>query len=150
MQEKHIDDHWNVDSNRNLSDSWKGFTKFKTKPPKGYMWSKERLTNIQSTTRPMYGQKRGRKLVQPLRIEKNKNEQNTRRSSTIARKLRGIYFIDPDDEEYKDTLKNARRKLERPLAPAMPCKGAPTSITKLFAQIGDLHPRRLQERFMDV
>ena len=28
MQEKRIDDYWNVDTNRSLSDSWKGFTKF--------------------------------------------------------------------------------------------------------------------------
>ena len=28
MQEKRIDDHWNVESNRNLSDSWKEITKF--------------------------------------------------------------------------------------------------------------------------
>ena len=28
MQEKRIDDYWNVDANRCLSDSWKGFTKF--------------------------------------------------------------------------------------------------------------------------
>ena len=28
MQEKRIDDHWNIDENRSLSDSWKGFTKF--------------------------------------------------------------------------------------------------------------------------
>ena len=39
-----------------------------------------------------------------------------------VRKLRGIYFIDPDDKEYSEILKNARRKLERPMAPAMPCK----------------------------
>ena len=28
MQEKRIDDYWNVDSNKHLSDSWRGFTKF--------------------------------------------------------------------------------------------------------------------------
>ena len=39
-----------------------------------------------------------------------------------ARKLRGIYFIDPEDEEYKETIKNARKKLETSVAPAMPCK----------------------------
>ena len=39
-----------------------------------------------------------------------------------ARKLRGIYFIDPEDKEFKETIKNARKKLERPVAPAMPCK----------------------------
>ena len=39
-----------------------------------------------------------------------------------ARRLRGIYFIDNEDKEYKETIKNARRKLETPMAPAMPCK----------------------------
>ena len=37
-----------------------------------------------------------------------------------ARKLRGIGFIDP--EAYKEAIKNARKKLETPLAAAMPCK----------------------------
>ena len=39
-----------------------------------------------------------------------------------ARRLRGIYFIDPEDKEFKETIRNARRKLETPMAPAMPCK----------------------------
>ena len=29
-----------------------------------------------------------------------------------ARKLRGIYFIDPEDKEFKESIKNARKKLE--------------------------------------
>ena len=36
LQEKRIDCFWNVDANRSLSDSWKGFTKFtllKEEPP---------------------------------------------------------------------------------------------------------------------
>ena len=37
-----------------------------------------------------------------------------------ARKLRGIYF--PADTEFKETNKNARKKLETSVAPAMPCK----------------------------
>ena len=39
-----------------------------------------------------------------------------------ARKLRGIYFIDPEDTEFTETIKNARKKLETSVAPAMPCK----------------------------
>ena len=39
-----------------------------------------------------------------------------------ARKLRGIYFIDPEDNEFEETIKNARKKLETSVAPAMPCK----------------------------
>ena len=44
-----------------------------------------------------------------------------------ARKLRGIYFIDPEDKEFKETIKNARKKLETPMAPAMPCKTSKNS-----------------------
>ena len=39
-----------------------------------------------------------------------------------ARKLRGICFIDTEDKEFKETVKNARKKLETSVAPAMPCK----------------------------
>ena len=39
-----------------------------------------------------------------------------------ARKLQGIYFIDPEDKEFKETIKNARKKLETSVAPSMPCK----------------------------
>ena len=39
-----------------------------------------------------------------------------------ARKLRGIYFIEPEDTEFKETIKNARKKLETSVAPSMPCK----------------------------
>ena len=33
-----------------------------------------------------------------------------------------IYFIDPEDKEFKEIIQNARRNLETPMAPAMPCK----------------------------
>ena len=36
--------------------------------------------------------------------------------------IRGIYFVDPEDKEFKETIRNARKKLEMPMAPAMPCK----------------------------
>ena len=39
-----------------------------------------------------------------------------------ARKLRGIYFMDSEDTEFKETIKNARKKLETSVAPAMPSK----------------------------
>ena len=38
-----------------------------------------------------------------------------------ARKLRGIYFIDPD-KEFKETIKNARKKLEHQLLLLCPAK----------------------------
>ena len=39
-----------------------------------------------------------------------------------ARKLRGIYFTDLEDKDFKETIKNARKKLETPISLAMPCK----------------------------
>ena len=39
-----------------------------------------------------------------------------------ARKLPGIYFVDPEDKEFNETIKNARKKLETSVAPALPCK----------------------------
>ena len=33
-----------------------------------------------------------------------------------------IYFIDPEDKEFKETIRNARKKLETPMAPSMRCK----------------------------
>ena len=36
--------------------------------------------------------------------------------------MQGIYFIDPEDTEFKETIKNARKKLETSVAPAMPCQ----------------------------
>ena len=38
------------------------------------------------------------------------------------RQLRGMFFIEPNDEEFKLTMKAARRKLEVPMSAAMPCK----------------------------
>ena len=50
-QEKRIDDYWNIDGSRHLSDPWTGFTQFtllEEKAPDGYMWSGGRLTRQQS------------------------------------------------------------------------------------------------------
>ena len=43
-----------------------------------------------------------------------------------ARRLRGIYFIDPEDKKFKETTENARKELETPMDPAMPCKTSKT------------------------
>ena len=139
MQEKRFDDYWNVDSNRSLSDSWKGFTKFtplKEKPPKGYTWSGRRWTKVLTTTRPDHVWPEVWTQIGKAAQNREKQEwKNEKPKLGNARRLRGIYFIDPDDQDYKETLKNARRKLERPMAAVMPCKRtARTSNTKVAAE----------------
>ena len=57
-----------------------------------------------------------------------------------TRRLRGIYFIDLDDQDYNETLKHARRQLERSMDAAMQCKRkARTSNTKVAAEVMTIH-----------
>ena len=126
MQESRIDDYWNIDGSRDLSDSWTGFTQFtllSEKPPERHMWSGRRLTKRQATSRRDHllselwrGMSKNTKLREKHKwsIEKPKLDN--------ARRLRGIYFIDPEDVEFKEIMKNARRNWKHQMAPAMPCK----------------------------
>ena len=126
MLEKHIEDYWNADEDRELSDAWTGFTRFlilNERPRDGYTWSRERLTRKQTTSRPdkvwpdmwkHMSDAARRKAKQKWAIEKPKLDN--------ARKLRGIFFIEPEDEEFQDIMKNARRKSEIPMPAAMLCK----------------------------
>ena len=53
-QEKRIDDYWNIDGSRDLSDPWTGCTQFtllEEKPPDGFLWSAGQI---------IYGQKFGK------------------------------------------------------------------------------------------
>ena len=46
MLEKHIEDYWNVDGDRELSDAWTGCTIFillNERPPGGHTWSREEI-----------------------------------------------------------------------------------------------------------
>ena len=117
-QEKRIDDYWNIDGSRDLSDYWIGFTQLillEEKPPDGYMWSGERLTRKHLTSRPDYlwpelweKLRRNAELREKHKwaIEKPKLD-NTRR-------LRGIYFIENEDKSSRKSITNARRTLETP------------------------------------
>ena len=114
LQESRIDDKWDIDGARDLSDSWTGFTQctsLKEKPPDGYMWSGWRLTKRQATSRPDHLWLEIWRSM--LRNSKNEREaklaQVKDQSLENARRLRGIYFIEPGDEEFKDKIKNARK-----------------------------------------
>ena len=95
-QEKRIDDYWNIDGSRDLSDPWTGLTRFillEEKSPNGYMWSGERLTRKQLTSRP----------DQNAKLKEKQKWSNEKLHLENARKLRGIYFIDLEDQEFKET-----------------------------------------------
>ena len=123
MRESRIDDYWNIDGWRDLSDFWTGFTQFtllSEKPPEGHMWSGTRLTERQATSRPdhlwpEFSEKMGKKCW----AEGESWMVKWKPMLDNARRLRGIYFTDPEDKEFKETTRNARKKLETPMAPAM-------------------------------
>ena len=125
-QEKRIDDYWNKDGSRDLSDHWTSFTQFvlmEETPPNGYMWSGGRLTRKQLTSRPDHlWPALWDKMGKNAQLKEKQKWSHEKIHLDNARKLRGIYFIDPEDKEFKETIKNARKKLETPVAPAMPCK----------------------------
>ena len=69
------------------------------------MWSRGRLTKVQTTTRPDHvwpevWTKIGKAAQNPEKQERK----NEKRNLDNARRLRGIYFIAPDDQAYKETL----------------------------------------------
>ena len=126
-QERRIDDYWNIDGSRDLSDPWTGFTQFTLleKAPDGYMWS-----GVEIDEKAAYIQARS-SMARTLEImgkHAKLNEKQKWSEEKIhlenARQLRGIYFIDIDleNKEFNETIKNARKKLETSVAPAMPCK----------------------------
>ena len=93
------------------------------KPPDGYMLSGWRLTKRQETSRPDHVRPELLKSMRKhAKLKEKQKWSNQKFHLENARKLRGIYFIDPEDKEFKETTKNARKKLETPMAPAMPCK----------------------------
>ena len=95
--------------NRELSDAWTSFTRFTVldeKPPEGYTWSGGRLTRKQKISRPdnvwpdiwkRMSDAAIRKAMQKWAIAKPKFDN--------ARRLRGIHFIEPEDEDFKIIMK---------------------------------------------
>ena len=126
MQERRIDAYWNIDGSRDLSDSWTGFIQFiplQEKPPDGNMWSGVRLIRKQLTSRPDHSwPELWTKLGRNAQLKEKQKWSQEKPKLDNARILRGFYFIDPEDKEVRETIKNARKKLETPMAPAMPCK----------------------------
>ena len=86
------------------------------------MWSGWRITTKQLTSRPDYlWPELWEKMGKNAKLKEKQKWSDEKPQVDNARKLRGFYFIDPEDKEIKET-KNARKKLQTQVAPAMPCK----------------------------
>ena len=92
-QERRIDDYWNIDGSRDVSDSWIGFTQFtllEEKPPDGKMWSGERLTRKQLTSRPDYlWPELWEKMGKNAKLKERQKWSHEKPQLENARKLRG-------------------------------------------------------------
>ena len=87
------------------------------------MWSGRILTKRLVTFRPDHlWPELWIKLGRNAKLKEKQKWSNEKPKLDNARRLRGIYFIDPEDKELKEAIKNARKKLETPVAPAMSCK----------------------------
>ena len=117
-QERRIDDCWNIDGSRDLSDLflWTDSTQFtllEEKPRDGYVWSGWRLTRKQLTSKPdNLWSEIWKTMGKKSKLKEKQKWSNEKLHVENAQKLRGICFIDREAKEFKETIKNARQKLE--------------------------------------
>ena len=79
------------------------------------MRSGERLTKKQLTSRPDHlWPELWEKMGKNAKLKEKQKWSHEKIHLENARKLRGIYFIDPEDKEFKETIKNARKRLDTP------------------------------------
>ena len=108
------------------------------KPSDGFMWSGERLTRKQLTSRPDHlWPELWDKMGKNAKLKEKQKWSHEKLHHENPRKLRGIYFINLEDKEFKETIKNAREELETPVAFAVPCK-----IMKSNKNVGVVHPTK--------
>ena len=89
------------------------------------MWSRVRLTRKQLTSRPDHlWPELWTKLKRNAHLKERQNCPHELLQLDNARKLRGTYFIDLEDKEFKETIEIVRKKLETTMALAMPCKAS--------------------------
>ena len=111
---------------RKLSDAWTGFHKIhllNERPLDGNTWFGRRLTRKQTCSRPDNVWPDMWKHMSDAAKSKAKHKWAIEKPRLDnARQLRGIFFTGPEDEEFKHTMKIARRKLEIPMPATVPCK----------------------------
>ena len=127
MQESRIDDSWNIDGSRDLCNSSTGFTHFTL-----FKWETSRRIYVvrvrdwqhgkRHPDQIIYGQNSGEECQRTLSCGRRRNGQLKNQSSIMLEDYEWIYFIDPEDKEFKNTIREMPEKMETPLTRAMPCK----------------------------
>ena len=125
LLKRRADDNWNIDGYRELSDARSGFTwitLLDERPPDEYTWSRRRLTKRRVTSMSDH-------LCPEIRTNMSDAAQQWEKQKWVIEKpkldnvwkLRGLYFVDPEDVEFKETLKNTR-KMEILMEAVVSCK----------------------------
>ena len=118
-QEKRIDDYWNIDGSRDLSDPWTGFTQLLYSTKKlltDILGPGERLTRKELTSRPDHlWPELWKSMGKNAKMKDKQKWSEEKIHLDNARKLRGIYFIDPEDTEFKETSRTHVRSWKRQL-----------------------------------
>ena len=108
-QEKRIDDYWTIYGSRDLSNPLTGFTEFTLgrNTSKRIFVVRERFTRKQLTSRPDHLRTEMWKTMgKHAKLKQTQKRWSAEKLHLEnVRKLRGIYFIDPEDEEFKETNK---------------------------------------------
>ena len=125
-QERRIDDYWNIDGSRDLSDPFyrsHSVYSIGRKSSRRIYVVGGRLTRKQLTSGPDHlWPEIWKTMGKNAKLKEKQKWSNEKLHLENARKLRGMFFIDPEDKEFKETIKNVRKKLETPIALAMPSK----------------------------
>ena len=91
-----------------------------------------RLIKVHTTTRPDHVWPDVWTRIGKAAQKKEKQEwANEKPKLDNARRMRGIYFIDREDEGFKETIKYAKRKLEVHMDAAMPSKKKTKKLVQL-------------------
>ena len=126
MSETHIDAYWNVDGNRNFRNAWTGFTRFNCIERETTWWIFMIREETDEETNDLKTRQCVARFVEAdVCASKRKEKQKCtvdKPKPENARRLRGIFFIELDCEEFMRVMNNARRKLHIPTPAAMPCR----------------------------
>ena len=93
------------------------------RPPDGYIWFWRRLTRKQLTSSLDYlWPELWKSMENNAKLKEKQKLSDEKFHFENARKLRGICCLDPEDKEFKETTKNARKNMKTLMVPALLCK----------------------------